>query len=1111
MKKMNEPDGVSRMSRLWKRGVFCLLTLFLWTLQIDLRAQVAGDLDQVQHHITFNTQFNDYVVDPTPFIGSGTRRELVNTYPSNGNGALGVTASEVGLQIIVAILEEQGINVPSDVIDVVNYVVNGVGEFSNVQIQPSFGMQFSCEYGGYIEVNDIGNADLDVNYPVHVTIDYPAPNTIGCGHTFNITTSYTVDPAANLGVRPPFTELEIGPFLRNIELGVAVGIVASFCVGLQLPEIGCAGYEYDTGNDLLLEFSFQEILDAMGIDVTIPTEIDLPPLQVFCEESFAPGADLATLLTCNTSNGYATTVFSLLNDLIEAINNDGYNLGFTSFEENHISIFTPDIPTGLPNIPEVAGDFFKIPDGFLTSTWEDNGKTLKSEGEKQGLGSLEVDLISLLELGGIPTGLSLGGDVFSIDLGDIAPRFVIDQELSFEFKPVVHLTVDLGVQMNYQVIDPVLGVVQTGSAQIIDLIAGQTISATYPQDLSDPTTVTGVYNLDGDFKSEMSQRDFYELRVAALEVTVAGAEVFEGFNETFGKTEIDPANSPLMLVDHTQNLTGFETLPLDPFVIDPEYPIIDVTNVSVEDVVNLGGGERAVVYKVSIRNGGDVRLFDVETIFDLGQSYATAEGLVVDCITSDDLILNFDYDGITETNLLAAGNVLQVGQESTIEILMRVVPEVSAVLPGGCFGSVDYTASAKAYGVSPIGTAVESNVYHCTGEVTAPDIVASVDLGASVIDQLSDYTVYSTTRSLFAKTSATCKGNVGSTNEVRFENASLVTSETATIVGDIHAGVTLKLVGTYNVVADYIQVGDSLILNGSASLNPIGALSFPSDCVATQVIPAVNFPSVPGNVQVNVGNNQTRILLPGNFKKITLNTNSILKMRSGVYNIDTWTFGGNNARVLFDLTNGPIVINVDKWQPQNRSGLKFIIENNSGKVEQITYNCKGNQSAFFEGAHVQGIINAPSATISFGGNSKLEGRVYANIVRFDRQSFYTDPSYLEPINISPACLAANGANRSLEIATESEELIHTNIDRLSVFPNPFREEARVEMNLNESAVVSITVFDMMGRVAMQFPSSYLTEGSQQLLLNTEALPAGTYVMSIAVNEDVITQMIVKTP
>jgi len=339
----------------------------------------------------------------------------------------------------------------------------------------------------------------------------------------------------------------------------------------------------------------------------------------------------------------------------------------------------------------------------------------------------------------------------------------------------------------------------------------------------------------------------------------------------------------------------------------------------------------------------------------------------------------------------------------------------------------------------------------------------------------------------------------------------LFTAEHAEIIGDIHSGALLKLVGTYDVTADYIQVGQSIVLNGSSILNYTGSLSAPSATTGVQVIPSVTLPANNSSVNVTAGTNQSYTLNPGSYKKVTVNANSILNMRTGVYNVDTWYFAGNNAQVKYDVTNGPIVINVNKWQPLGRTGTKFIVTQGANTPNCVKYNYKGNQDCLFIGSTVHGTINAPAATMIFDNASKLEGRCYANRVKFDRQSYYVDPLYLDDLKIDATCLPPSTDYRSLEVAASNEnnDAIET-ADAIGLYPNPNRGQL---FNINIADVTSdevyVSILDATGRLV--YNNRYVTSGSLNTVVAfTQPLKPGVYMVQFLASGVVTTkQMIVE--
>ncbi len=1096
----------ARDNGLWPLRWSGLLALLLFASP-GAQAQVAGDTDGIVHTMTFQKTFSDTVLDPTPLIGDDSRIERTFTYNTLGQPQIPFNTAQLQNTVITGLLEEAGIDVPEWVID----VATGVTSAGVVTFNPYFGLGARIDYGGYFKTTEFGNADITVDYPVQVEIVYPEPNTFGCGHMFTITTNCTIGSNEDmLQVKPPFAEVEIGPILENLSFQAEAGITVDLCNGV-LDFFGVCDADDGDDEDDLLSFS-ESIQLGPSIAIEIPT---LPPLLNFCEDAFAPNANMNSLLGCTDPSAASTLLQgaqAILNALNESPDSPYDDLAMAVFSDNLVEVSEPDLPS-LPytTLPEINGEFRRIVADSMVNVALDEGRWLRSFRTMEDIAKLRVDLISLMEYAGpeFTTEWSLGGGIFKIDLGDVAPTFNVDQVHVYDFRPKVHLALDLGVPMAWSVSDPVLGVVSTGNSQVVELLAGQSVICEYPDALSDPTVVSNVYSLDGDFTTLIQNNYSTAVDLQMFEI-VLGEELIDpplewSIEQTVGETPVVP-ESPMVMMDNIIELTGFPTFQLANFTLDPEKPIIDVDQLSIEDILNVGGGARQVVYKAVISNGGDVRLHDVLTTLDLGSTFATASNFSVLCLYSKDMEVNAGYDGVSDIQLLAPLNTLEVGQSGTIEILIEVTPEISGIDANGCFGTVDYTASTKAYGVSPIGTAVESNVYHCTGVATAADIIASVDLGASVIDDIADFTVYGTTDVLFRKTSAICQGNVGSSGRIMFENPSLFTGETATIIGDIHAGEELKLIGTYEVIADYIQVGDQLTLNGSTALDQNGAMSYPSECVSVFEVPAASIPVNTSDVQVTADVGSTMDLAPGAYKKVRHLSNSTLRMVSGTYDIDTWAVNGDDARIEFDASSGPVVINIDKWQPANSPGLEMIITNADGSPNDVVYIYPGQTPVNFDGSHVQGTILAPSAAIKFDDGSNLEGRCYAQKVIFSLQSYYTDPSYLEHLNIDPAC---QPQPRSLELELAqwggyAEDL------GVRVVPNPFQSSTALWLDLGRDGAVSVELFDMLGKRVSYVPTADYAKGRQTIDLGMEDVLPGSYLVRVTMGEQVVTTRLVKT-
>jgi hypothetical protein len=569
------------------------------------------------------------------------------------------------------------------------------------------------------------------------------------------------------------------------------------------------------------------------------------------------------------------------------------------------------------------------------------------------------------------------------------------------------------------------------------------------------------------------------------------------------------------IIDHTIQLQPENVFQLPGFSLDPENPVVSISSVSVEDVVNAGGGERLVVYKIGVQNDGDVVLNDVRVDFDLASTFATAGSFSVECITSDHFVTDTMYDGDQQINLLDVSNSIDVGDNQFIEILVRVTPEISGILPGGCFDTVTYDVSSKAFGTSPIGTAVESNYNQCTMMVTASDIVETVDLGASVISTLEDFTVYSTKYLTFSKTQRTSKGNAGATEKIKFENVSKYNAPPAVIVGDLHSGEKIEVKGESDVIVDYVQTSSYIDISGKkAHFEALGQVSENSSCATLPQIPMPPFPLNMSNIKVKVEEDETLVLLPGMYKEVKLEENAVLILQSGDYHIRDWKFSKDHASVHFDAGQGPVNIYLKKWDA-NKKDLSFVGINGTS-TRDIFYFLDESGSTHFKESLVQGSIIAPNGKVEFDDNSVLEGSCYAETIKFKDNSGYIGHRFLEPLVISASCQDVVSYRATDDISSNnSESSEDTNaidweetID-ISTYPNPMLHESTITVTLENSTYGKLIVQDFNGRTVTTLADSFMNAGTLSYTLRGDKLTTGLYFIQFISEKGVITKKLIK--
>ncbi len=79
---------------------------------------------------------------------------------------------------------------------------------------------------------------------------------------------------------------------------------------------------------------------------------------------------------------------------------------------------------------------------------------------------------------------------------------------------------------------------------------------------------------------------------------------------------------------------------------------------------------------------------------------------------------------------------------------------------------------------------------------------------------------------------------------------------------------------------------------------------------------------------------------------------------------------------------------------------------------------------------------------------------------------------------------------------------------LSVFPNPFNEKANISFSLNNTQKVVINVYSLMGEKVKTIDMGVLSSGSQLVELDRNALANGVYLVTLNINNKLITKKII---
>lgn len=110
---------------------------------------------------------------------------------------------------------------------------------------------------------------------------------------------------------------------------------------------------------------------------------------------------------------------------------------------------------------------------------------------------------------------------------------------------------------------------------------------------------------------------------------------------------------------------------------------------------------------------------------------------------------------------------------------------------------------------------------------------------------------------------------------------------------------------------------------------------------------------------------------------------------------------------------------------------------------------------------------------------------------------------------SVGCSGKDSATVTTTCTVGMDELFAAKFN-LSVYPNPFEDVANISYNLNEKQDVTISVYDMMGRMVSETKYAAQSAGNHKVTLDESKFTASSamYMVRIQIGEDVVTKQLV---
>ena len=366
------------------------------------------------------------------------------------------------------------------------------------QFGAAFDGEFSGVIGSKVSLNGFTNGEVDVLYPVNITLDMPTDLTYDQGDVVTVTSNYTVDPSAELVSRFP----KAGDVKWDLYFQMAANLNAKLCA------FGCVNFpiipSFNTG---MVDFNIVTA-NASGLwslGPAKPTDV----VQGFINpSSFYPGKGIFPFSVSPKVSG----TFSSTNTVLWQCYNP------------------PGAPYIIPNYG--SGIYGKVTIPFVNTVSVLGGKNISASGDSTYV-SMNLEIFKLLGsvLGNYPAGpIKIIGQGLSNLSGQrtFGPAYVSWNFFSalfnvkstnkqyFDFTPKVYGTFQFPVPVDYQIVDPLANTTSDWStSSIINLKIGQNINYKFPC-YFEKVDITPTYNIIGKIKNHTYDSISFDFNMSAF-------------------------------------------------------------------------------------------------------------------------------------------------------------------------------------------------------------------------------------------------------------------------------------------------------------------------------------------------------------------------------------------------------------------------------------------------------------------------------------------------------------------------------------------------------------------------------------------------------------------
>ena len=133
-----------------------------------------------------------------------------------------------------------------------------------------------------------------------------------------------------------------------------------------------------------------------------------------------------------------------------------------------------------------------------------------------------------------------------------------------------------------------------------------------------------------------------------------------------------------------------------------------------------------------------------------------------------------------------------------------------------------------------------------------------------------------------------------------------------------------------------------------------------------------------------------------------------------------------------------------------------------------------------------------------------EKKVFASKKNTEREKYYVLDGTM---SFEADMVVADALNPYLFDQVDNNNMIVSDFELISTYPNPFNPVTNINYIVNEASNISISVFDLLGRKIQTLDNGFKHSGEYQLSWDASYLSSGIYYIQISNENQLINQKV----